>query len=231
MDQPLTARDEHAEIREEVRKLCARFPGEYWRKLDAERGYPTEFVTALTEAGYSRRPHPRGIWRLRPAAARCRRRSSRRSTPAAASAASATPRCTSWARSCGTARPSRSSATSPPSPAANSACRPSASPNPPAARTPPACKHHAPSAQGDNYVVNGQKVWTSRALHSDLMLLLARTTPRDQVKRKTDGLSAFLVDLREAVGHGMEIRPLADDDEPQRLRGVHGQPASCPPPT
>ena len=62
--------------------------------------------------------------------------------------------------------------------------------------------------EGDYYVVNGQKVWTSRALHSDLMLLLARTTPVDQVKKKTDGLSVFLVDIREAVGKGLEIRPL-----------------------
>lgn len=61
---------------------------------------------------------------------------------------------------------------------------------------------------GDHYVVNGQKVWTSRALHSDLMLLLARTTPHDQVKNRTEGLSVFLVDLREAKGNGIEIRPI-----------------------
>jgi alkylation response protein AidB-like acyl-CoA dehydrogenase len=62
--------------------------------------------------------------------------------------------------------------------------------------------------EGDRYVVNGQKIWTSRAEHSDLMLLLARTTPRDQVKSRTEGLSTFLVDMREAVGHGMTIRPI-----------------------
>ena len=62
---------------------------------------------------------------------------------------------------------------------------------------------------GDHYVVTGQKVWTSRALHSDLMLLLARTTPLDEVAKKTDGLTVFLVDLRESVGKGLEIRPLA----------------------
>ena len=61
---------------------------------------------------------------------------------------------------------------------------------------------------GDHYIVNGQKVWTSRALHSDLMLLLARTTPVDEVKRRTDGLSVFLVDLRESLGNGLEIRPI-----------------------
>jgi acyl-CoA dehydrogenase len=62
--------------------------------------------------------------------------------------------------------------------------------------------------QGDHYIVNGQKVWTSRALYSDLMLLLARTTPPDQVKKRTDGLSVFLVDLREAKGNGIDIRPI-----------------------
>ncbi|MGY4464698.1 alkylation response protein AidB-like acyl-CoA dehydrogenase [Bradyrhizobium sp. LB9.1b] len=61
---------------------------------------------------------------------------------------------------------------------------------------------------GDHYIVNGQKVWTSRALHSDLMLLLARTTPRDQVKSRTDGISVFLVDLRQAKGNGLDIRPI-----------------------
>jgi alkylation response protein AidB-like acyl-CoA dehydrogenase len=61
---------------------------------------------------------------------------------------------------------------------------------------------------GDHYVVHGQKVWTSRALHSDLMLLLARTTPLDQVSKKTEGLSVFLVDIREALGKGLEIKPI-----------------------
>src|SRR5690606_16041705 len=62
--------------------------------------------------------------------------------------------------------------------------------------------------RGDHYVINGQKVWTSRALHSDLMLLLARTTPYDAVEKKSDGLSVFLVDMREAVGKGLEIQPI-----------------------
>jgi alkylation response protein AidB-like acyl-CoA dehydrogenase len=61
---------------------------------------------------------------------------------------------------------------------------------------------------GDHYIVNGQKIWTSRAEHSDLMLLLARTTPRDQVRKRTDGLSVFLIDMREALGHGLTIRPI-----------------------
>ena len=62
---------------------------------------------------------------------------------------------------------------------------------------------------GDHYLINGQKVWISRVEHSDLMLVLARTTPRDQVARKTEGLSAFIVDLREAVGHGLDVRPIS----------------------
>jgi acyl-CoA dehydrogenase len=62
--------------------------------------------------------------------------------------------------------------------------------------------------QGDHYVINGQKVWTSRALHSDLMLLLARTTPLDQIKKKSDGLSVFLLDIRDGLGKGLDIRPL-----------------------
>ena len=80
-------------------------------------------------------------------------------------------------------------------------------------------------------MVNGQKVWTSRALHSDLMLLLARTTPLEEVTKKTDGLSVFLVDMREARGKGMEIRPLNGDDQPQHHRSVLRQPAQCRPRT
>ncbi len=81
--------------------------------------------------------------------------------------------------------------------------------------------------EGDSYVVNGQKIWTSRAEHSDLMLLLARTTPRDEVKKKTDGLSVFIVDMREAVGKGLTIRPIRTMMNHTILRGVlrqHGGP-------
>ena len=93
------ATDPHAEIREEVAKLCARFPGEYWRRVDRDRAYPTEFVQALTEGGWLGALIPEGIRRGRAAAGRRRRRSSRRSTAPAAMPAPATPRCTSWAPS------------------------------------------------------------------------------------------------------------------------------------
>jgi acyl-CoA dehydrogenase len=106
--------------------------------------------------------------------------------------------------------------------AASCACRPSASPSRRAAPTPPSFDPAV--RKGGGYVVNGQKVWTSRAEHSDLMLLLARTTPVDQVKKRTDGLSVFLVDLREAKGNGMTIRR-SRDDQPQHDRGVLRQPA------
>src|SRR5271165_5945821 len=125
MDQPLPT-DPHSEIRVEVAKLCARFPGEYWRKLDQVRAYPTEFVRALTEAGYLAAliPEEYGGAGL---------------PLSAATAPPATPRCTSWAPSCATARPRRRPPTCRRSPPANCACRRSASPSRPAAPTPRRC--------------------------------------------------------------------------------------------
>src|SRR6266849_366736 len=108
--------------------------------------------------------------------------SSRRSTRAAAMAAPATHRCTSWERCCVT--------------------EPSAGTDTTAISTTAVLRGNS------RYVVNGQKVWTSRAEHSDLMLLLARTTPRSEVKKKTDGISVFLVDMRAARGKGLTIRPI-----------------------
>ena len=95
----------------------------------------------------------------------------------------------------------------PRSPPANCGSRPSASPSRRAAPTPPRIRTFA-RRDGDRYVVNGQKIWTSRAEHSDLMLLLARTTPRDEVAKRTDGLSVFILDMREALGNGLTIRPI-----------------------
>ena len=169
-----------------VRALCADFPGEYWRALDRERAYPTEFVQALTEAGFlaalipeeyggsglSCRPPPRS-WR--------------RSTPRAATAPPATRRCTSWARCCGTAAPSRSSATCRRSPSGELRLQAFGVTEPTSGTDTLSAAHHRGARRRRHYVVNGQKIWTSRAEHSDLMLLLARTTPREQVKKRTDG--------------------------------------------
>ncbi len=201
-----TARDDHAEIREEVRKLCARFPGEYWRKLDEVRGYPTGFVSALTEAGYLSVLIPEeyggsGLGISAAAAiletvqaegcngAACHAQMYIMGTilrhGSAAQKAEYLPQIAS-----GALRLQAFGVTEPTSGTDTTGLRTFA------------------RRDGDRYVVNGQKVWTSRSEHSDLMLLLARTTPRDQVAKKTEGLSTFIVDMREAVGHGLTIRPI-----------------------
>ena len=196
--------DPHHEIRAGVRKLCAQFPGEYWRKLDREAAYPAEFVKASPPPAICRRSFRRSTAAR---ACRCRRRprSSRKSSAPAATAPPATPRCTSWARCCGTAMPSRSAST----------CRGS---RPGALRlqafgvTEPSSGTDTSSIKtvarrdGDHYVVNGQKIWTSRAEHSDLMLLLARTTPRS---RSQAHRRAFGLPHRHAGGAaGLTIRPI-----------------------
>ncbi len=203
---PSLARDDHAEIREEVGKLCAHFPGEYWRKLDEVRGYPTEFVTALTEAGYLSVLIPEeyggsGLGITAAAAiletiqaegcngAACHAQMYimgtilRHGSPA--QKAEYLPRIAS-----GALRLQAFGVTEPTSGSDTTSLRTFA------------------RRDGDTYVVNGQKVWTSRSEHSDLMLLLARTTPRDQVAKKTEGLSTFIVDMREALGHGLTVRPI-----------------------
>ena len=147
------------------------------------------------------------------------RRSWRPSTPRAATAPPATRRCTSWAPSCGTARRRRRPPTCRRSPPASCACRRSASPSRPAAPTPPALRTFARS-DGDHYIVNGQKVWTSRAEHSDLMLLLARTTPRE--RGEVAHRRAVHLHRRHARGARQGPDDPADPhhDEPQLLRGV-----------
>ena len=172
-----------ADIREAVAALCARFPGEYWRELDRERAYPTEFVGALTEAGFLAASFPRSM--AAPASASSPpRRSSRRSSAPAATAPPATRRCTSWARCCATAAPAQKAQYLPKIAIGRAA---------PAGvrrhRADHRHRHHRASRttarrEGDHYIVNGQKVWTSRVEHSDLMLLLARTTPRGQAVKQ-----------------------------------------------
>ena len=190
-----------------VRRVCERFPNEYWLKLDHEAAYPTEFVNALTEAGYLGALIPEEYGGaglpLRPPAP-----SSRRSTSRAATPPPAMRRCTPWARCCGTAARRRRRSTCRTSPPASCACRRSASPSRPPAPIPPSSRR-APTRRATTATSStARRCGRRRALHSDLMLLLARTTPPDQVKKRSDGLSVFLVDLREAKGKGMEIRPI-----------------------
>ena len=204
MDMQHNATDPHAEIREEVRKLCARFPGEYWRELDARRGYPTEFVTALTESGYLGALIPEEFGgaglALSGAAAILEEIQASGCNGAACHAqmyimgtilrhGSAVQKAQYLpAIAEGKLRLQAFGVTEPTSGTDTTALRTTA------------------RREGDKYVVNGQKIWTSRAEHSDLMLLLARTTPRDQVAKKTEGLSTFIVDMRTAKG--MTIRPI-----------------------
>lgn len=205
MDQALIAADPHAEIREEVRKLCARFPGEYWRELDARRGYPTEFVTALTEAGYLGALIPEefgGAGLPLSAAAAILETIHAEGCNGAACHAQMYIMGTILKHGSpeqkqrylpgiaeGTLRLQAFGVTEPTSGTDTTNLRTTA------------------VKQGNGtYIVNGQKIWTSRAEHSDLMLLLARTTPKDQVAKKTEGLSTFIVDMRTAKG--LTIRPI-----------------------
>ena len=198
--------DPHAEIREEVRKLCARFPGEYWRNLDRERGYPTAFVRALTEAGYLAALIPEeygGAGLTLSAAAAILETVQAEGCNGAA--------CHAQMYIMGTILRHGSDAQKTaylPKIATGELRLQAFGVTEPTSGTDTTSLRTFARREGDHYVVNGQKVWTSRAEHSDLMLLLARTTPRHQAAKRTDGLSTFIVDMREAVGKGMTIRPI-----------------------
>ena len=196
----------HAEIREEVRKLCARFPGEYWRELDARRGYPTEFVKALTEAGYlgALIPEEFGGAGLGLSAA-----SAILETIHAEGCNGAA--CHAQMYIMGTILKHGSPEQKQrylPGIADGSLRLQAFGVTEPTSGTDTTNLRTTAVKQGDKYIVNGQKIWTSRAEHSDLMLLLARTTPKDQVAKKTEGLSTFIVDMRTALGNGLTIRPI-----------------------
>jgi alkylation response protein AidB-like acyl-CoA dehydrogenase len=204
MDMQHPATDPHAEIREEVRKLCARFPGEYWRELDARRGYPTEFVTALTESGYLAALIPEEFGGaglpLSGAAAILEEIQASGCNGAA---------CHAQMYIMGTILRHGSPAQKAqylPAIAEGKLRLQAFGVTEPTSGTDTTALRTTARREGDKYVVNGQKIWTSRAEHSDLMLLLARTTPRDQVAKKTEGLSTFIVDMRTAKG--LTIRPI-----------------------
>ena len=206
MDQPLRRPDDHAEIREEVAKLCARFPGEYWRKLDAERAYPTEFVQALTEAGYLGALIPEefgGAGLPLSAAGAILEEIHRAGCNAAA--------CHAQMYIMGTilrhGSPEQKKRYLPKIATGELRLQAFGVTEPTSGSDTTMLRTFA-KKEGGKYVVNGQKLWTSRAEHSDLMLLLARTTPRDQIKKRTEGLSTLIVDMREAKDKGLTIRPI-----------------------
>ena len=198
--------DPHKDIRDAVRKLCERFPGEYWRKLDAERAYPAEFVKALTEAGYLATLIPEeygGVGLTLSAAAAVLEEVQRAGCNGAA--------CHAQMYVMGTVLRHGSDAQKKrylPAIAAGELRLQAFGVTEPASGTDTKAIRTFARKDGDRYVVNGQKVWTSRAEYSDLMLLLARTTPREEVKKPTDGLSVFILDMREAKGKGLTIRPI-----------------------
>ncbi|MBN9254979.1 MULTISPECIES: acyl-CoA dehydrogenase family protein [unclassified Mesorhizobium] len=198
--------EDHKDIREAVRKLCERFPGEYWRKLDAERAYPAEFVNALTEAGYLATLIPEeydGAGLTLSAAAAVLEEIHRSGGNGGA--------CHAQMYVMGTVLRHGSEAQKQrylPKVASGELRMQAFGVTEPSSGTDTTSLRTFARREGDHYVVNGQKIWTSRAEHSDLMLLLARTTPRDEVAKRTDGLSVFILDMREAIGNGLTIRPI-----------------------
>ncbi|MBE0624048.1 MAG: acyl-CoA/acyl-ACP dehydrogenase [Burkholderiales bacterium] len=198
--------EDFLDVREAVRRICKDYPGSYWRELDERRGYPTEFVNALTRSGFLGALIPEEYGGsgqpLRAAAVVLEEINASGCTASPAHAQMYImgtllrhgseaqkrrylPRIASGElrlQAFGVTEPTTGSDTT-------------------------QLKTRA-ERRGDVYVVNGQKVWTSRALHSDLMLLLARTTPVDKVRKRTEGLSVFLVDLKDAAARGIKITPI-----------------------
>ena len=196
----------YPEIREGVRALCERFPGEYWRDLDRDRAYPTAFVQALTEAGYLAAliPEEFGGSGLPVSAAAAILEEVHASGGNGAA-------CHAQMYTMGTILRHGSAAQKErylPKIATGELRLQAFGVTEPTSGTDTLALRTTARKDGDHYVINGQKIWTSRAEHSDLMLLLARTTPRDQVKKRTDGLSVFLVDMRAALGTSMTITPI-----------------------
>ena len=202
----MQAIDPYADIRDAVAKLCARFPGEYWRKLDRGMAYPAEFVQALTEAGYLSVliPEEYGGPGLPLSAAAAILEAVQHSGGNGAA-------CHAQMYTMGTVLRHGSDAQKAaylPKIARGELRLQAFGVTEPTSGTDTTSLRTVARREGDRYIVNGQKIWTSRAEHSDLMLLLARTTPRDQVAKKTDGLSTFLVDMRSALNNGLTIRPI-----------------------
>jgi hypothetical protein len=198
--------DPYADIRESVRALCARFPGEYWRALDRDRGYPTEFVKALTDAGYLAALIPEEYG------------GSGLTVSAAAAIMEEVHAAGGNGAACHAQMYTMGTILRHGSPAQKQAYLPKIASGElrlqafgvtePTSGTDTLSLRTMARREGDHYVINGQKIWTSRAEHSDLMLLLARTTPKEKTQKRTDGLSVFLVDMKLAQGASITINPI-----------------------
>ena len=196
----------HQELRAAVRDLCSRYPGDYWRKVDEARDYPEEFVRALTEAGWLSAliPEEYGGSGLGVMEASILLEEINRSGGNAAA-------CHAQMYTMGTLLRHGSSEQKRrylPKIASGELRLQSFAVTEPTTGSDTTQLKTTAVLRGDHYAVNGQKVWTSRVQHSDLMVLLARTTPLDQVKKKSEGLSVFLVDLRGTIGNGLTLRPI-----------------------
>lgn len=204
---PLRTND-FSDIRDGVRALCAEFPAEYHRKIDEARGYPEAFVEALTKAGWLAAliPQDYGGSGLGLAEASVIMEEINR-------AGGNSGACHGQMYNMGTLLRHGSEAQKRfylPKIAAGELRLQSMGVTEPTTGTDTTKIKTVAVKKGDRYVVNGQKVWISRIQHSDLMILLARTTTIDQVTKKSEGMSIFLVDLREAIGHGLTVRPIAN---------------------
>ena len=207
MKKRVAEHDEFADIRDGVRALCAKFPGEYWRALDRERAYPTDFVRALTKAGYLAAliPEEYGGSGLNLAAAAAIMEEIHASGGNGAA-------CHAQMYTMGTILRHGSDAQKErylPLIASGELRLQAFGVTEPTSGTDTLSLRTVARREGnDHYVINGQKIWTSRAEHSDLLLLLARTTPKEQAKKRTEGLSVFLVDMRLAQGANIVINPI-----------------------
>jgi acyl-CoA dehydrogenase len=194
------------ELREAVARICARYPGSYWRGLEDEHGYPTKFIQELTQAGFLAALIPEiyggGGLPLRAAAVILETINQH---GCSASQGHAQMYIMGTLLRHGSEAQKREFL--PPIASGELRLQAFGVTEPTTGSDTTRLRTRA-VREADHYVVTGQKVWTSRALHSDLLLLLARTTPVELCRKRTDGLSVFLVDIRASLGHGLEIRPL-----------------------
>ena len=201
-----TAAEKYPELREALRDLCAHYPDEYFRGIDEERGYPEAFVNALTEAGWLAVMIPQEYG------------GSGLGLAEASVVMEEINRCGGNAGACHGQMYNMSTLLRHGSDAQKAQYLPgiasgklrlqSMAVTEPTTGTDTTKLKTTAVKKGDRYVVNGQKVWISRIQHSDLMILLARTTPVSEVKKKSEGMSIFIVDLKEAIGKGMTVRPI-----------------------
>ena len=200
--------DRFVEIRDAVRSLCAEFPDEYFRRVDTQRAYPAEFVDALTKAGWMAAliPQEYGGSGLGLAEASVIMEEVNRSGGNAGA-------CHGQMYNMGTLLRHGSAEQKArwlPAIAKGELRLQSMGVTEPTTGTDTTRIKTTAVRRGDRYLVNGQKVWISRIQHSELMILLARTTPLADVQKKSEGLSIFIVDLRDAIGKGLSVRPIAN---------------------